>query len=57
MSVDSVVTIGATVLTVLGGILHTNSRFAELNTKVDLMYESFKQGILQPFAVRNKRDE
>lgn len=37
-------------------MLHANARFAALETKVDLLYESFKQGVVQPYHLRGKND-
>jgi hypothetical protein len=49
-------TIAGVVIAVMGNILHVNAKFAELNTKVDLMYKCFEQGIFQPFILKGKND-
>jgi hypothetical protein len=43
-------------VTILLAMLHANARFAALETKVDLLYESFKQGVVQPYHLRGKND-
>ena len=43
-------------VTILAAMLHANARFAALETKVDLLYKSFQQGIFNPYRIREKHD-
>jgi hypothetical protein len=43
-------------ITILLAMLHANARFAALETKVDLLYESLKHGIFEPYLVRKNRE-
>jgi hypothetical protein len=49
-------TLSGVIVAIIGNIMHVNAKFSELNTKVDLMYECFKQGIFQPFKVKERID-
>jgi hypothetical protein len=44
MELKDWVTLSGIVVAVIGNILHVNTKFSELNTKVDLMYDSFRRG-------------
>lgn len=40
--------------TILCAMLHANARFASLETKVELLYKSFQNGIFNPYSIRGK---